>query len=124
METGLGHHDPCELHELRKRGKEARYATEFFACLWQTESSVTGIAMMKALQNELGEANDAAMARQILAGLQPKMLKPSTLELVHNWSAQQVRKNIKSGQVIWRKFQGTKPFWMEPKADDRFEPLE
>ena len=110
---------PDELHELRKRGKKARYATEFFACLWQTESAVTGIAMMKALQNELGEANDAAMARQILAGLQPKMLTPSTLELVHNWSDQQVRKNIKSGQVVWRKFQDTKPFWLEPKAGDR-----
>jgi triphosphatase len=107
---------PDELHQLRKRGKKARYATEFFACLWQTKSAVTGIEMMKALQNELGEANDAAMARQILAGLQPKMLTPSTLELVHNWSDQQVRKNIKSGQVVWRKFQDTKPFWLEPKA--------
>jgi inorganic triphosphatase YgiF len=109
---------PDELHELRKRGKKARYATEFFACLWQTESAVSAIALMKALQKELGEANDAVMARQILAGLQPKTLKPSTLELVHNWSHQQVRKNIKSGQVIWRNFQDVKPFWMEPKADD------
>ena len=109
---------PDELHELRKRGKKARYATEFFACLWHSEAAVTGIAMMKALQNELGEANDAAMARQILAGLQPKTLKTPTLELVHNWSDQQVRKNIKSGQVVWRKFQDTKPFWLEPKADD------
>ena len=107
---------PDELHELRKRGKKARYATEFFACLWQSKSAVTGIAMMKELQNELGEANDAAMARQILAGLQPKALKSSTLELVHTWSDQQVQKNIKSGQVIWRKFQDTKPFWLEPKA--------
>lgn len=107
---------PDELHELRKRGKKARYATEFFACLWHTKSAVTGIAMMKALQNELGEANDAAMARQILAGLQPTALKSSTLELVHTWSDQQVQKNIKSGQVIWRKFQDTKPFWLEPNA--------
>ena len=109
---------PDELHELRKRGKKARYATEFFACLWQTESAVDGIEMMKALQTELGEANDAAMARQILAGLQPKALNLSTLELVHTWSDQQVQKNIKSGQVIWRKFQDTKPFWLEPKTDD------
>ena len=109
---------PDELHELRKRGKKARYATEFFASLWQTESAVAGIAMMKALQDELGEANDAAMARQILAVLQPTALKPSTLELVHNWSDQQVQQNIKSGQVVWRKFQDTKPFWLESKADD------
>jgi len=109
---------PDELHELRKRGKKARYATEFFACLWPTESAEAGIAMMKALQDELGEANDAAMARQVLAGLQPKMLKASTLELVHNWSDQQVRKNIRSGQVVWREFQDTKPFWLEPKAGD------
>jgi len=109
---------PDELHELRKRGKKTRYATEFFAPLWQTKSSASGISMMKALQNELGEANDAAMARQILAALEPKALKPSTLELVHTWSDQQVRKNIKSGQVIWRKFQDTKPFWLEPKADN------
>lgn len=109
---------PDELHELRKRGKKARYATEFFAGLWQTGSAVTGIAMMKALQNELGEANDAAMARQVLASLQPKALKPSTLELVHNWSEQQVRRNIRSGQAVWRKFQDTKPFWLEPTADD------
>ena len=109
---------PDELHELRKRGKKARYATEFFACLWQSESAVIGIEMMKALQNELGEANDAAMARQILAGLQPTTLKSSTLEMVHTWSNQQVQKNIKSGQVIWRRFQDAKPFWLEPKASD------
>ena len=109
---------PDELHDLRKRGKKARYATEFFAGLWQNGSTVPGIAMMKALQNELGEANDAAMARQILAGLQPKTLKPSTLELVHNWSDRQVRRNIRSGQVVWRKFQSTKPFWLEPTAGD------
>ena len=109
---------PDQLHELRKRGKKTRYATEFFACLWQSESAVNGIAMMKALQNELGEANDAAMARQILAGLQPKEMTSSTLDLVHSWSDQQVRKNIRSGQVIWRKFQDAKPFWLEPKADD------
>ena len=105
---------PDEVHEVRKRGKKARYATEFFADLWPTASTVTGIAMMKALQNELGEANDAAMARQVLASLQPKVLKPSTLELVHNWSEQQVRRNIRSGQVVWRKFQDKKPFWLEP----------
>jgi len=58
------------------------------------------------------------MARQILAGLPPTALKSSTLELVHSWSDQQVQKNIKSGQVIWRKFQDTKPFWLEPKAGD------
>jgi CHAD domain-containing protein len=109
---------PDELHELRKRGKKARYATEFFAGLWQTGSAVTGIAMMKALQNELGEANDAAMARQVLASLQPKALKPSTLELVHSWSEQQVRRNIRSGQLVWRKFQDTKPFWLEPTTAD------
>ena len=110
---------PDELHELRQRGKKARYATEFFACLWQSESAVIGIEMMKALQNEPGEANDASMARQILAGLQPTMLKSSTLELVHTWSNQQVQKNFKSGQVIWRKFQDTKPFWLEPTAGGR-----
>ncbi|MCP4768418.1 MAG: CYTH and CHAD domain-containing protein [Gammaproteobacteria bacterium] len=109
---------PDELHELRKRGKKARYATEFFAGLWQNGSTVPGIQMMKALQTELGEANDAAMARQILASLQPKALKPSTLDLVHSWSDQQVRRNIKSGQVVWRKFQDEKPFWLGPTTGD------
>lgn len=99
-----------ELHDLRKRGKKARYATEFFAGLWDEKEIQASILMMEKIQDFLGEVNDASVARQVLASLPPSAMKPSAIAMVQNWSGERSRQCIKSGQLVWRKFHRTSPF--------------
>jgi inorganic triphosphatase YgiF len=98
-----------ELHDLRKRGKKARYATEFFAGLWSDDEIRSTIRTMEKIQDLLGEVNDASVARQVLASLPPHALKPSAITLVQDWSGERSRQCIRSGQAIWRKFHKTFP---------------
>ncbi len=107
-----------EVHELRKRGKKARYATEFFCDLWTAEQVKDAVEPMEKLQDLLGEANDASVARQVLAAVPPRVLQSSAFALVHLWSDEQNRRCIKSGQAIWRQIHRTPPFWLENR--DRF----
>jgi len=102
-----------EVHELRKRGKKARYATEFFCDLWDQDEVKDSIKPMEELQDLLGEANDASVARQILAAVPPRALYSSASVLVQRWSDEQSRRCIKSGQVIWRKIHKISPFWLQ-----------
>jgi len=98
-----------ELHDLRKRGKKARYATEFFAGLWAEDGIQPVIQTMEKIQDLLGKVNDASVARQVLASVPPHALKPSTISLVQDWSGERSRQCIKSGQLVWRKFHRTFP---------------
>lgn len=101
-----------DRHSLRKRGKKARYATEFFAGLWQGRQVDNYLQLMEKIQDLLGEANDAVVARQVLATLPPRLLKPSTIWRVQQWSEQRVRHNIKVGQPLWRRVKTAEPFWV------------
>jgi len=98
-----------ELHDLRKRGKKARYATEFFSGLLVEEGIQPVIKTMEEIQDLLGKVNDASVARQVLASVPPHALKPSTISLVQDWSGERSRQCIKSGQLVWRKFHRTFP---------------
>ena len=100
-----------DRHNLRKRGKKARYATEFFAHLWQGREVHSYLETMERIQDRLGEANDAEVARHLLALVPPSQLKPSTLALVQDWSELRIKKCIQSGQLVWRKFQRLPTFW-------------
>jgi inorganic triphosphatase YgiF len=101
-----------ELHDLRKRGKKARYATEFFAGLWSEDGVQSSVKAMAKIQDLLGKANDASVARQVLASVPPRALKSSAIALVQSWSDERSRQCIQSGQSIWRKFHKTAPLWL------------
>ncbi len=101
-----------EVHELRKRGKKTRYATEFFCDLWTAEQVKDAVEPMEKLQDLLGEANDASVARHVLAAVPPRVLQSSAYALVQRWSDEQNRRCIKSGQAIWRQIYKTPPFWL------------
>ena len=100
-----------EVHELRKRGKKTRYATEFFAGLYDKEEARPYLKLMSELQGRLGEVNDAAVARQAIASVPPRSLKSSTVALIQNWSEIQYGQCIKAGQVAWRQLRKLEPFW-------------
>ncbi len=104
---------PAEaLHEVRKRGKKTRYATQFFSSLWEdTEVVRPFMKSMSRLQDNLGQANDATAARQIFATVKPGLLDSSTIRLIQNWSQARVTKCLRPAQPKWRALRRLHPFW-------------
>lgn len=100
-----------DLHELRKRGKKARYATEFFSTFWTGGTIKPYLKNMKKIQDRLGEANDAIVARHILWTVRPERLEPTMVQLVQDWSQAGVHDCVISAQPHWRRFRQAKPFW-------------
>ena len=100
-----------DLHELRKRGKKARYAAEFFSALWTGDDVKPFLKDMEKVQDRFGEANDAAVARQILAMVNPARLDTSIIRLVQDWSDNRIRNRIQRAQPRWRRFRTEAPFW-------------
>ena len=100
-----------DLHEIRKRGKKARYATQFFSSLWGGPEVPPFMKLMGRFQDSLGKTNDAVVARHILAVVKPGRLDPSVIRLAQEWSQARVRKCLRSAQPQWRGLGRIKPFW-------------
>ncbi|MCB4823924.1 CYTH and CHAD domain-containing protein [Roseicella aerolata] len=66
---GIEDHSAEALHELRLEAKRMRYAAELFAPLWPGKATRRFQKRLSALQEELGIANDAAVARGLVASL-------------------------------------------------------
>ena len=100
-----------DRHSLRKRGKKARYATEFFSGLWEGPQVERYLDLMEEIQDRLGEANDAVVARMLMASLSPRVLDAHGLLLVQSWSTARELACIRAGQPLWRRMQRAEPFW-------------
>jgi CHAD domain-containing protein len=64
-------HPTEALHELRLEAKRLRYAAELFAPLWPGKPARRFLRRLSALQDELGLANDATVARGLVGSLGP-----------------------------------------------------
>jgi CHAD domain-containing protein len=102
---------PATLHEVRKRGKKSRYAMEFFSSLWPAETVSAYLSTMEALQDRLGESNDASVAVRLLSALRPGRLDPEVLEPVQRWTNTRVTECITAAQPHWRNLRRAKAFW-------------
>lgn len=102
-----------ELHELRLDGKRLRYAAELFAPLFGAKSGRRFLRRLAALQDELGLANDAAVAR----GLTARLAKPGdagrawATGVVDGWSAARVAADRGAARKAWDRLQGRDRFW-------------
>ncbi len=61
---------PKTYHKLRIAAKRARYTVEFFRSLFATKRVACYIDRLAALQDELGQRNDAAVADRLLQELE------------------------------------------------------
>ena len=102
-----------DLHSLRKRGKKARYASEFFSGLWPESSTRPILKQMEIIQDSLGIINDASVARQLVVLTRPGLLDVQTIWLVQEWSATRIRDCIKQTQRHWLRFQRARHFAVE-----------
>ena len=100
-----------DVHTLRKTGKKARYATEFFSPLWEGDDVKRYLKLMSRLQDKLGSSNDAVVARQILWNVRPGRLEPETIRLVQDWSDARIQECIRAAQPHWRRLRRATPFW-------------
>ncbi|HEY5248418.1 MAG TPA: CHAD domain-containing protein, partial [Dermatophilaceae bacterium] len=67
-----------DLHELRKRCKELRYALEVFAPLTDQVALKRAVADLKGLQDVLGRFQDSEVQRQALRGFAEEMMAEGT----------------------------------------------
>jgi len=103
------------LHELRLDGKRLRYAAEVFAPVFGAKAGRRFLRRVAALQEGLGLANDAAVAR----GLAARLAKPGdggrawAVGVVEGWSEARVAANRGDALRAWRRLHGKDRFWSE-----------
>ncbi len=101
------------LHELRLDGKRMRYAAEVFAPVFGAKAGRRFLRRVAALQDELGLANDAAVAR----GLAARLARPGdggrawAVGVVEGWSEARLVGNRGAALQAWQRLHGKDRFW-------------
>lgn len=102
-----------ELHELRLDGKRLRYAAEVFAPVFGARSARRFLRRLAALQDGLGIANDAAVAR----GLARSLATPGqggrvwAVGVVEGWCEARVAGHRGDAFEAWERLSGKDRFW-------------
>ena len=104
--------DEAALHELRLSAKRLRYAAEFFAPLWPGKAARRFLKRLSALQDGLGLANDAAMAREIVKGVEGAAPAWAVGAVEGFAVARAVRARRKAIEA-WEDLIVAKPFWSD-----------
>jgi CHAD domain-containing protein len=117
--------DAEALHALRLEGKRMRYAAEVFAPLWPGKPSRRFVKRLAALQEALGLANDAAVARGLVAGLAaagrggPAPAGRTTQAhhawaggVVEGWALARARRVRGKAMARWDALMRLDPFWV------------
>lgn len=101
---------PAEMHHLRKRAKKLRYAGEFFRPLFGDDATRRFIRRANALQDVLGEVNDARTVSALMAelgGIGDGFAAGAMCGYAEH-VAERARPDVAER---WRKFRDTAPFW-------------
>ncbi|MDX8480673.1 CYTH and CHAD domain-containing protein [Mesorhizobium sp. VK24D] len=106
--------DTEQRHKLRKQLKKLRYAAEFFSSLYPTKRVDPFLKRLKKLQTVLGDLNDAATVKAMLAGPDAGagdaaaqraigwVIGASQARAEHGWTGAKARQ---------RKLEEAHPFW-------------
>ncbi|MBB5691533.1 CHAD domain-containing protein [Roseomonas alkaliterrae] len=102
-----------ELHELRLDGKRLRYAAELFAPLFGPKAGRRFLRRLAALQDGLGLANDAAVARGLVARLarQGDAGRAWAVGVVEGWSVARVAADRGAAREAWDRLLRRDRFW-------------
>jgi CHAD domain-containing protein len=105
--------DVPALHGLRLRAKRARYAAEIFMTLYPGKATHKFLRRLSALQQFLGNLNDAAVAAQLLRDLGgPGSRHGYAIGLILGFSAASTATLRPSILRAWAKFEHQAPFWI------------
>ncbi|WP_149540972.1 CYTH and CHAD domain-containing protein [Siccirubricoccus phaeus] len=103
-------HGPEALHEMRLDAKRLRYAAELFAPLWQGKATRRFLRRLAVLQDALGLANDAAVARALVASL-GGAVPAWAVGVVEGWAAARARPARKRALESWENLKLAPAFW-------------
>lgn len=107
-----------DVHRLRIALKKLRYTAEFFAPLYPPRDVKRYLKKLRDLQNHLGDLNDAANVRAVVATvLAQKGRKESDAAMgfsagaLAGWYGARTPGAIKDALKRYRKFRKAEPFW-------------
>ncbi len=103
-----------DMHKVRLCGKKTRYAAEFFAALFEGEQTQTYVQTIEDLQNRLGAANDASVARLLVAELEYGKLDVASIAGVQAWSSRRVSKSLSRARPTLQWLKTADLFWTLP----------
>ena len=101
------------LHELRLDGKRLRYAAEVFAPVFGEKAGRRFLRRLAALQDGLGIANDAAVARGLVQGLAGagQAGRLWAVGVVEGWCEARVAVHRGDAFAAWKRLGGKDRFW-------------
>ncbi len=102
-----------ELHGLRKSLKKLRYGADDLSHLFGPKRVKSFRRGCKALQENLGEVNDAASASRLAEALRPT-LRPEaadTVEIMVSWSHHRRDAAVRNLPKAWDEFRDAPRFW-------------
>ncbi len=106
----------AELHQARIRGKQLRYAGEFFAPLWRKKATRPFLMALAELQDVLGQLNDIAVAATRLTAPQDDAPfndggRAWAAGLVAGWHAALRPCLVAKAQKAWKRYRKSERFW-------------
>lgn len=103
------------LHELRKKLKKLRYATEIFGPIYRNKKVPAYHSSLKALQDTFGSLNDVAMANEYLTGPKALDLDDPDAQRAVGWVLGRLAAKVVNERPQffeqWERFTQTKQFW-------------
>lgn len=101
---------PPALHQVRIRGKQLRYATEFFASLYG-KAARGPVAQLGELQDRLGQINDIAVAVPRLATCHHLGEAAWAAGMVAGWHEARRPDLLAKAQAVWSRWRKQPDFW-------------
>jgi inorganic triphosphatase YgiF len=110
---GIDWQDAKARHRLRIRMKRLRYGCDFFAGSFAGAAARPYSKRLAALQDILGDLNDIAVGRRLLAELAPRGSSPEVAAAAHvrQTLAARERMLVISLEQAWAAFEKRRPFW-------------
>ncbi|WP_207536967.1 CYTH and CHAD domain-containing protein [Sabulicella rubraurantiaca] len=110
--------DAKGLHEMRLDAKRLRYAAEPFAALFHGRGAKRFNRRLAALQDALGLANDAAVARHLAAALAGRGAGGFAIGTVTGYAAGRAEGSRLASLAAWRELRRTPRFWRGTNVAD------
>lgn len=106
-----------ELHRLRIAVKKLRYATEFFADLFQVKAMRQQRRLLAELQDILGLINDAAAAEALFdgAGSRGRVLAKPAVQALLDWHRRRSAGQREGLAAAWRRFRAAAQPWQQSR---------
>lgn len=112
----IAHCPVADLHRLRIAVKKLRYATEFFAGLFQIKDMAVQRARLERLQDILGRINDAATVEPLVAAAvaaAPGRDVAAAADSLRDWHQSRAAGERAKLQSAWRRFRAAQQPWRE-----------